>query len=97
MEIRIIGSGSISAIKKSHGISSIDIKVSGTGTCDCYGLMSRVSNVYATEGGSINTYASDSISASVYGIGNIYYKGDPENNRQRVVGLVGCIKNISIL
>lgn len=65
----------------------LEVNLSGAGLIDAEGLRARDVKAVCSGAGSISVYASDSLDASVNGIGVINYAGDPPSVKQNVNGL----------
>ncbi len=90
LEIRLSGAGSI---KLSGNVEDQELKLSGAGSVDAYKLRSKNCLVSLAGVGSAQVFATESLNASVSGIGSIKYKGKPRHLVKNVSG-IGKIKNI---
>jgi hypothetical protein len=65
----------------------LEVALSGAGLVDAEGLRAREVKASCSGAGSISVYASESLDASVSGVGSINYAGDPANVSRNVSGL----------
>lgn len=65
----------------------LEVNLSGAGFVDAEGLRARHVKASCSGAGSISVHASESLDASVSGIGAINYTGNPETVKQNVSGL----------
>ncbi len=66
---------------------SLLVNVEGVGSYDGFDFISSKSEVTVSGVGSAEVYASNSITATINGVGSIRYKGDPENKDLESNGL----------
>ena len=87
VKVDISGAGSV---KLKGQAKSVDIGLSGAGHLQCYDLHAENAKVEVSGVGSAEVFASVRIEATVNGVGNIHYKGNPGSISQSVSG-VGSI------
>lgn len=63
-----------------------DYTLTGSGDFDCYGMKAKNVDAVISGSGDIKLYAEERLSAYVSGSGDIYYKGDPKNQKANVSG-----------
>lgn len=82
-EIALSGSGDITA---QGTTDSLAISVAGSGNVAAGKLAARVASVNVTGSGDVEVTASEQLSASVMGSGDITYGGDPKSLDRQVMG-----------
>jgi hypothetical protein len=87
LELRIHGAGDMTVAGKAD---AVEIAVSGAGDVDAADLIAKAVTVKVSGAGDANVHAVDSLHASVSGVGDIEYTGDPQEKTTRVSG-VGSI------
>ena len=87
VKVEISGAGSV---KLKGQAKSVDIGLSGAGHLQCYDLQAENAKVEVSGVGSAEVFASVKLEATVNGVGNIHYKGNPGSISQSVSG-VGSI------
>ena len=66
---------------------SVDVNVAGVGAVELGSLIARIAHVTLSGTGSVHVYASGTLDATVNGVGNIRYSGNPAHVRTHVHGL----------
>ena len=85
-EIKLQLSGA-SSVTLSGDCEQLEVEMSGAGSLDAYDLHSQNCSVDLSGIGGAKVYATDNLEASVSGVGNVRYKGDPRNLKRSVSGL----------
>ena len=87
--LEIFGTGDI----KAEGMSDdLEITMSGTGNVDAKDLTAKTAGVDVSGAGNIVLSVSDELRASVSGVGNVYYYGNPGKVVRTVSGVGGIHK-----
>ena len=87
--LEIFGTGDT----KIEGMSDdLEITMSGTGNVDAKGLTAKTAGVDVSGAGNIVLSVSDELRASVSGVGNVYYYGNPGKVVKTVSGVGGIHK-----
>ena len=89
IEITIKGSGDV---KINGNTSDFKAMVQGSGDIDCFDLNSKTADVTIKGSGNCNITVSELLNASIYGSGDIYYKGNPDKIKSDINGS-GKVKN----
>jgi hypothetical protein len=89
LAIKIAGAGSVGG---NGNVESLEIVVEGAGSVDLGDLKSKSTNIEISGAGSATVFASESVDASVNGVGTITVHGNPQD----VVKSVGGIGKINI-
>ena len=69
--------GSCSATLSGNA-NKISLTINGIGSIDAFNFITPETNAYINGSGEIECFASKMLSADVHGLGNIYYKGNPQ-------------------
>jgi Putative auto-transporter adhesin, head GIN domain len=63
------------------------VNLSGVGAVELGSLLARDAHVKLSGTGNVHVYATDTLDASVDGVGSISYSGNPSHVRKHVTGL----------
>jgi hypothetical protein len=80
----VSGAGNVTATGK---VDRVEVEVTGAGDVVLSELVAGDANVEISGAGDVHVYASDSLSASVSGAGDIVYSGDPQQVEKDVSGV----------
>jgi Putative auto-transporter adhesin, head GIN domain len=80
----VIGAGRLELAGKT---GTVDVNLSGVGAVELSGLLARDAHVKLSGTGNVHVYATDTLDASVDGVGSISYSGNPSHVRKHVTGL----------
>jgi hypothetical protein len=80
----VSGAGSVEADGR---VRSVNVVVSGAGDVRLDQLVAREAKVEVSGAGSVHVYATESLTASVSGVGDVVYSGRPEDVQKDVSGV----------
>jgi len=81
--VSVAGSGDIRAIGK---VGSVSARITGSGDLDLDELEAREASVEISGSGDVDVWATESMTASISGSGDVGYKGDPPRVTKSVAG-----------
>ena len=84
LAIRLTGASRIEAAGQTEFLG---IMTTGAGKIDAYGLHAKRAEVTVTGAGKADVYASEQLDATVSGVGQVTYDGDPEVVNKHVSGI----------
>lgn len=93
INIDISGYGSIKTSNVIENIKNLSIKITGSGTCDCFNIHSLNADAQITGLGKINIFASETLDAQISGSGEILYRGNAKLGKIKVSGIGEVIKD----
>jgi Putative auto-transporter adhesin, head GIN domain len=82
--VEVSGAGSVEADGR---VRSVEVVVSGAGDVRLERLVAEQAEVEVSGAGSVDVHASDSMTASVSGVGDVVYSGRPEDLKEDVSGV----------
>jgi hypothetical protein len=80
----VSGAGSVEADGR---VRSVEVVVSGAGDVRLERLVAQEAKVEVSGAGSVHVHATDSLTASVSGVGDVVYSGRPEDVQEDVSGV----------
>ncbi len=83
VDASVTGSGNITL---SGSTKDFDCSATGSGDLNCSGLQSENTTVRVTGSGNAHVFASVHLSASAFGSGDVYYKGNPQSPEIHTAG-----------
>lgn len=77
VKVNIAGAGDVDVKGETR---DLHINIAGSGNCDASELMAETADIDIAGSGDVKLHASRAIKAAIMGSGNIYYKGEPSIN-----------------
>jgi hypothetical protein len=82
-----INTDGASKLRATGETGALEVSLNGAGTLDARELRARTARVVSNGAGTVSVYASDSLDATVNGVGSIDYYGDPKTVNPKVNGV----------